>query len=177
VDADIRVHKAVLADADILVEAATLVAAVTLADKPILAPAAILADKRIPAATATLAGKATLADEPIPVDEVIPAVAATRVNEAITVGANMSANGAGATMTGIVAVVASASGTTAHLTRMVPAITNRTIAIPTATTINGAIGIPQPLAVTPTRTGINVSLTKGDHGELAIASRPPFEQT
>ena len=158
VAADIRAHKAVLADAAILAEAATLVAAATLADKPILAAAAILADKHIPVAAATLADKATLTDKRILVDDPILAVAATPVDEATTVGGNMTADGGGATMTGIVAVVASASGTTALLTRTAPAITNRTIAIPTATTINGAIGIPQPQAATPTRTGINVSL-------------------
>ena len=158
VAADIRAHKAVLADAAILAEAATLVAAATLADKPILAAAAILADKHIPVAAATLADKATLTDKRILVDDPILAVAATPVDEATTVGGNMTADGGGATMTGIVAVVASVLGTTVHLTRMAPAITtSRTIAIPTATTINGAIGILQPRAATPTHTGIKVS--------------------
>src|SRR2546425_992697 len=94
-------------------------------DADILVDAAILAEAAILVAAATLA------------DELIPAAAATPADEATTVGA---------TVTGIVAVVASASVTTPHLSRMAPAIpTSRTTAIPTATTINGAISIPQPL--------------------------------
>jgi hypothetical protein len=138
VEAEINVE----ADADILVDADIPVR------KAVLARAAILAG------AATLVAAVTLADKRIPADEPIPAVEATPADEAITVGATMTVVGAG--VTGIVAAVASASGTTPHLTRMVPAIpTSRTIAIPTATTINGAIGIPQPLAATPARTGIN----------------------
>lgn len=136
-DAAILMGKAVLAHAVILVDTATLLTAATLAD---------LADEPIPGGAATLAGTH------------FPAVAAIPADEATTVGAIMTADGAGATMTGIVAVVASVSGTTVHLTRMAPAITtSRTIAIPTATTINGAIGILQPRAATPTHTATNVS--------------------
>ena len=135
-EAAILMGKAVLAHAVILVDTATLLTAATLAD---------LADEPIPG------GAATLAVKPF-------RVAAIPADEATTVGAIMTGDGAGATMTGIVAVVASVSGTTVHLTRMAPAITtSRTIAIPTATTINGAIGILQPRAATPTHTGIKVS--------------------
>jgi len=136
-EAAILMGKAVLAHAVILVDTATLLTAATLAD---------LADEPIPGGAATLASKH------------FPAVAAIPADEATTVGAIMTEDGAGATMTGIVAVVASVSGTTVRLTRMAPAITTRrTIAIPTATTINGAIGILQPRAATPTHTGIKVS--------------------
>jgi hypothetical protein len=131
-DAAILEAKAVLAHAAILVDTATLVAATTPADEP------------IPGGAATLEGK------PFPGGAAIPA------DEATTVGVTTTEDGA--TLTGIVAVVVSVSGTTVHLTHMAPTITtSRTIATPMATMISGAIGIPQPLAATPTHTGINVS--------------------
>jgi hypothetical protein len=120
-------------DADIPVRRAVLAAVATQADKTTLAEASIQV------AAGILAGK------DIPADEV-------------TTGATTIVDAPGATVTGIVAVVASASDTMPHLTHIAPVITtSRTIAIPTATTIDGAIGIRQPLAATPTRTGINAS--------------------
>jgi hypothetical protein len=110
----------------------------------------------------TQAAAATPVDKGIPADAEIPAGGATTVVEAIpagaaiTAGATMTADGDGVTVSGIVAVAASASGTTLRRTRMGPTIiTSRTTAIPTATTISGATGIPLPLAATPSHTGIN----------------------
>ncbi|PYT30929.1 MAG: hypothetical protein DMG58_13365 [Acidobacteria bacterium] len=110
-------------------------------DAGILVDAATLTDVAIPVVAAT------------PADESTTVGAATPAGAATTVAATMIADGDGAAVTGIVAVVASASATTPHLTRMAPAIpTTRTTAIPTATTINGAIGILQSLVATPNRT-------------------------
>jgi hypothetical protein len=143
---------------DLLERKAGLAAAIpadaaTPAGKRIPADAAILAGNGIPADAATLAGNGIPADAVILAGrrfraaESILAVAATTVGVTTTVAATTIADGAG----GMVAVGALASGTTLHLTRTALAITiSRTIAIPTATTISGATGIPQPLAAMPT---------------------------
>jgi hypothetical protein len=159
-----------LADRGILVAAATpvgrriLVGAATPVDRRTRVAAATPVDKDIRVAVATpadkhiLAGAATLVDGPIQVAAATLVNEPTRVDEATTAGA-----------TGIVAVVASASDSTARLTRIAPAIiTSRIIAIPTVTTINGAIGVPRPLAATPTpTTGINVA-RRSTRGSLQL---------
>jgi hypothetical protein len=144
VDVDTPAENEILEDKKIPEDAATRV------DKAILAPA-IPADHRIPAAGATPADNRILAAE------AMPAAAKTLSNEATPV-AESTADGAGAIVTVIVGVVGSALDTMPHLTRMAPFIrTSRTIAIPTAITINGAIGNPQPLVAIQTRTGIKVA--------------------
>lgn len=131
VGADIRVRKAGPADADILAEADTPVAAATLVDKGIRA------------------------DEPIQVVVATPVGANTTAGAATPADAAMIADVDGVTA-GIVAVAASASGTIPRLTRTAPAITtSRTTAIPTATTINGATGILRPRVAMSTPTGTN----------------------
>ena len=123
--------------------AAILAGVDTPVDVAIPAAMATPADALIQVVTATMVGMATTVDM------------ATMADEA-TMGVAMTADEAGATITGTVAV--SASDTTPRLTPMILAIiTSRIIAIPTATTINGATGILRPLAVTTTRTVINRS--------------------
>ena len=156
VDVGIPAQNEILEDKEIPEDAATRV------DKAILTPA-IPADNRILAAGAIPADNRILAAGAIPADnrilaaEAIPAAAKTSSNEATPV-AESTADGAGAIVTVIMGVVGLALDTMPHLTRLAPLIrTSRTIAIPTAITINGAIGNPQPLVAMQTRTGIKVA--------------------
>jgi hypothetical protein len=160
-DKAVLVDEVILAVAAILAAVGTPVAAAIReargmpAGEPIPAAAATRADRHIRVAAVTLVGKRipvdvrTLADGPIPVAAATPVSELTPVDEAIT---------AGTTVTATVGAVASASGSIALLMHIAPGIiTSRTIAIPTVITINGGIGVPQPLAVTPIRTGINLT--------------------
>ncbi len=122
----------------------------------------------IPADTLILAVVATPVDNPIRADVATPAVEPTLagvailVEEATTVEAVTTADVATTAVAVTTAVAAttavdlvSASAITAHRTTdtgMLPATTSRTIAILTATTINGAIGTHRPLAATRSHT-------------------------
>ena len=143
-------------------------------------------DKPIPVAAAIRADNPILAGSPIPVAAVIPAAGPIREVEAIPAAeaitadnriqvagaipeatkilsnvdtAESTAGEAGAIMIGIVIaeVVGGATDTTSRLTSMVPPIPiSRTIAIRTAITINGVIGIPRRRVVMPIPTDIKV---------------------
>ncbi len=126
---------------------------------PVAGGPTLAADMLTPAAAAIPAGAATrvvepiLADVPILVEEATTVEAVTMADVATMVDAAITA--VAATMA-VVALV-SASGFTAHRTGtgMLRATTiNPIIAIPTATTISGVIGIPRPRAAMQTNTGM-----------------------